>query len=81
MGSRTGSIMIISIQSESEKAIFDLYASISKSSYMGVHRISVDSRMILIHMSDNSLTEQKIIINEVKQFMRDNEVKYTMEIK
>ncbi len=73
--------MIICIQSKAEKAIFDLYSSISKASYSSIHRIAVESDIIRIYMGDSSLSEQKIIVNQVKQFMRDNSYNYTMELK
>ena len=81
MGSRTGSIMVISIECEEKNDIFILYSDITSSLQDGVNRISVNHHILEIYLSDNSFEQQKVIVNQVKQFMRDNEIKYTMEMR
>ena len=81
MGSRTGSIMIISIQCENKNAIFTLYSEMTSDMPNSAYRISVNENTLEIYMNDNSLEQQKVVVNQVKQFMRDNEFNYTMEIK
>ena len=81
MGSRTGSIMVISIECEEKNDIFILYSDITSSLQDGVNRISVNYHILEIYLSDNSFEQQKVIVNQVKQFMRDNEIKYTMEMR
>ncbi len=81
MGTRPGDIMIISIQSDSHEAIFELYAELSGNVPASAYMVSVDGDTLFIHMSDDSFTDQKVLINEIKQFMRDNSFNYKMEIK
>ena len=81
MGSRTGSIMVISIECEGKDNIFILYSNITSSMPEGINRISVNQLILEIYMDDGSITQQKVVINQVKQFMRDEEIKYTMEIR
>ena len=81
MGSRTGSVMIISIWCEEKEGIFTLYSNITSSMPGGENRISVNESTLDIYLNDNSVEQQKIIVNQIKQFMRDKEIKYTMEMK
>ncbi len=73
--------MTISVQCEYEKNTAALYAEMSNLIPAGVHRIRVMSDTISIYMSDNNFSGQKIIVNQIKQFMRDNSYNYTMEMK
>ena len=73
--------MVISIECEGKDNIFILYSNITSSMPEGINRISVNQLILEIYMDDGSITQQKVVINQVKQFMRDEEIKYTMEIR
>ena len=73
--------MILSIECEDKNSIFVLYSEMTSSLIEGINRISVSEHVLEIYMHDDSIAQQKIVINQIKQFMRDEEIKYTMEIK
>ena len=81
MGSWTGSIMIIKIQCEDKKAIFLLYSDITYGMTTEAYQVSVNEYTLEVHIADDNLEKQKIVANQIKQFMRDNEINYKMEIK
>lgn len=81
MGSWTGSVMKIIIECENKKDANSLYSSVSKRGVSLNYMISVTGRVMELSLSDDSVGNQKLVVNHIKQFMRDNEINYTMEIK
>lgn len=73
--------MIIEIECDSPVEINSLYGDMSKVSSKLAYRIGVINNVMEIHINDENLSDQKIIVNNIKQYMRDTETNYTMEIK
>ncbi len=73
--------MKVSILCELEKSVLRLYTEVVKDMPSGVYSVSVSKKTMLLYMKEDDFSTQKIVINQIKQFMRDNSYNYEMEIK